>query len=692
VTTNIRPDQLERRACSAGRPSPLLQVREHTASTTRPSDLVPRAHDLGWAREHRTVIDQAQGHSGASMTGRDGCQGRLAAVGRGPAGAGLSLAVSRRARACRDGSRRIALGALTETLVIDEAGGDAPGPDNDRLLLGCKGTRREAALHGRRGRLEGGQRKKAAARPHRFRPPAGLVCDPPGRILRDPEAAVQPAVRLVFDLWEQGGSALAVGTPVTPHPRRVPHRLWGQRHEGELVWEPWRHARVLAVLHHPASAGPSVDGRTKPRTRPRPGDAPRIKGRTWRGALADGPMVLPDVHPGSLTWAQGLRHQARLDANRPVRPEERRGAVREGAAPVPGSVVCGRCGRRLGVRDLDDGTPPSAACHQAHVDGAAPTCQSRRGDGVDAAVTPPLLAAMQPAPLAISMAPLAHRAAQARPMERQWPRQLERVRYEADLARRRLLAVDPENRRVARSLARDWHEKLAAVAPLEPDSAELPTRTARPLSPAERQRILALARDLPAVWHAPTTTDAERTQRLRFVVKDVTLTRRETTMAIAIRWQPQAGTTLEIPRPLRSCDARRTNPAVVDRLRARAPRQTDRHLALWRNQHRDTPGLGGAFTASRVQWIHWQDALPRRCPEHPLAHADRPRGAGQYSAWAAAERLNVAVGTIAAWCHAGRLAYLQEAPHHPRGITLTPEVIAAWRKPVRWRWSRYAWR
>ena len=161
-------------------------------------------------------------------------------------------------------------------------------------------------------------------------------------------------------------------------------------------------------------------------------------------------------------------------------------------------------------------------------------------------------------------------------------------------------------------------------------------------------------------------------------------------MALAMRWPTQACTTLAIPRPLRSCDAPRTNPAVVDRMRALAPSQTDRHSARLRHQHGYTPGLGGPFTASKVQWIRWKYALPRSCPAHPLAHSDRPRGDGRYAARAAAELLNVAVGTLADWCHAGRLEYRQEAPHHPRWITLTPAVIAAWRKPVRRRWSRYA--
>ena len=44
----------------------------------------------------------------------------------------------------------------------------------------------------------------------RFRLPIGLVYDPVGRIVLDPDEAVQEAVRLVFTLFEQFDSALAV--------------------------------------------------------------------------------------------------------------------------------------------------------------------------------------------------------------------------------------------------------------------------------------------------------------------------------------------------------------------------------------------------------------------------------------------------------------------------------------------------
>ena len=42
-------------------------------------------------------------------------------------------------------------------------------------------------------------------------------------------------------------------------------------------------------------------------------------------------------------------------------------------------------------------------------------------------------------------------------------KQVERARYEADLAQRRYLHVDPANRLVADSLEADWNEKLRAL-------------------------------------------------------------------------------------------------------------------------------------------------------------------------------------------------------------------------------------
>ncbi len=681
ATHKVRPEHLEKLALIYVRQSTLAQVLKNVGSKARQYDLVQRALDLGWPQEHIKVVDQDQGLSGASATDRDGFQYLVAEVGLGHVGAVLSLEASRLARACSDWYRLIEICALTNTLVIDEEGVYDPCQYNDRLLLGFKGTMSAAELHWLRNRLLGGKLKKAQEGRLRFCLPAGLVYDSAGQVIHDPDEQVQQAVRLVFDLFDELSSAQAVVRHFTTHQLLFPTRHWGGVRDGELTWGALRQRRVLAILHNPAYAGAYVYGRTQTHTQLLSNEAGHMEKRTRRSKRDDWPVLLLDAHPGYITWDQFQRNQQRLDDNRTFRPENRRGAVREGAALLQGIVMCGRCGRRMTIHYLDNGVTPVYKCRQVYKQLAGPGCQSIRGDGVDGAVTRVFLEAMQPAQLEVSMAALDQMEARARQIDRQWQLRIERARYEADLARRRFLAVEPENRLVARSLERDWNEKLAEIERLERQWATLPKPTTLLASTEERQRILALAQDLPAIWHASTTTHAERKQLLRFLIKDVTLTQREPIIHIGIRWQTNALTEREIPRPKRYCELIRTNPAVLDRIRQLAPTHTDRQIATLLNQADLTSGTGKLFNIARVQATRRNYDIPTGCPESPAACPDGQRGDGRYSARATAKLLNVSVSTVSSWCQSGRLDNIQAIPRGPRWIMLTPEIIAELHKP-----------
>jgi DNA invertase Pin-like site-specific DNA recombinase len=348
----LRPEHLDRQALIYVRQSTMMQVRDHTGSTTRQYDLAERALALGWPQERVRVIDQDQGHSGASAVGRDGFQSLVAEVGLKHAGAVLCLEASRLARSCRDWYHLLEICALTDTLVIDEEGVYDPGQYNDRLLLGFKGTMSEAELHWLRQRLLGGKLAKAEQGKLRFRLPAGFLYDAAGRIILDPDEEVRGAVQLVFDLFAQLHSALAVVTHFRTHQLRFPTRLSERGRVGELVWSPLSHGRVLAILHNPFYAGAYVYGRTHTRIRLLPNEEPRIKGRTRQIKPDEWPIVLLDAHPGYIPWAQFRDNLQRLDDNRTWRAEEHRGAVREGAALLQGIVLCGRCGRQSAVGPL----------------------------------------------------------------------------------------------------------------------------------------------------------------------------------------------------------------------------------------------------------------------------------------------------------------------------------------------------
>ena len=404
--------------------------------------------------------------------------------------------------------------ALTRTLVADEEGVYDPTQYNDRLLLGIKATMSEAELHWLRQRLLGGKLEKARQGQLWLPLPTGLVYDPSGQVMLDPDEEVQQAVRLLFDLFEEVGTATAVVKAFNRQQLLFPTRLWEGTKPGELIWKPLGLQRVLAILHNPTYAGAYAYGRSQSQRRPLADQAQRVvKHRLNR------PKGLDLLTPAS---ASGLHHLGAVSASSTppgrqlhLRTQDRRGPTREGMALLQGIVLCGRCGRRMTVRYLEDGVTPVYHCSRAYHQFGEPTCQTLRGDGVDAAVARLFLAAMQPAQLEISLATLEQLEERARQIEAQWQRRLERARYEADVARRRLFAVEPENRLVARTLEQDWNEKLAEVERLERDALTWPKPTALLLSPPERQRILALAQDLPTLWQADTTTSSERKQLLQ---------------------------------------------------------------------------------------------------------------------------------------------------------------------------------
>jgi len=351
--TKLRNEHLTRPALVYVRQSTLIQVRDNTASTTRQYQLAKRAQDLGWSEPLVVVIDQDQGRSGASRTGRDGFEYLIAEVGLGRAGAVLCLEASRLARSSSDWYRLIEICALTDTLVIDEDGVYDPGQYNDRLLLGFRGTMSEAELHWLHCRLVGGKLEKAQQGTLRFRLPVGLAYDAMDQVGLDPDEEIQHAVRQVFEVFDRSKSALAVVKYFDEHGLKIPTRLWQRERQGEVVWRRLRHARVLSILHNPFYAGAYVYGRTKSRTRVLPGEVPRLKARSRRVPRVDWPIVLRDHHVGYLSWEQFLSNVHQLDDNRTFRAEDRRGAVREGGALLQG--LASTAGDLCAVGSVDRG-------------------------------------------------------------------------------------------------------------------------------------------------------------------------------------------------------------------------------------------------------------------------------------------------------------------------------------------------
>jgi hypothetical protein len=407
--------------------------------------------------------------------------------------------------------------ALVGTLIADGDGIYDPRQYNDRLLLGLKGTMSEAELHIMQQRMRQGVLAKARRGELGMAVPTGYVRRQSGEVILDPDEQVQHVIRVIFRKFEEIGTLNGVLRYLVEHHIQLGIRRRSGPDTGELEWHRPNRMTLQTLLKHPIYAGAYAYGR-------RPIDPQRkVPGYPSRGRTVAGPTgwvaLIKDQRPAYISWEQYERNLAQLAANRAR--SESRGAVRGGAALLAGLVVCGRCGCRLAVSYGERRKGHLYACTRRMIDYAEPACQNLAGPCLDQCVAEQVLAALQPAALALSLEAMQQLERERADLDRLWQQRRERAAYEAERARRSYHLVEPENRLVARSLERQWEEKLLVQQQLEEEHHRVRTAQPRLLTEAERTAIQHLATDIPALWAAPTTTVAERKEIIRQVVERV---------------------------------------------------------------------------------------------------------------------------------------------------------------------------
>ncbi len=642
IVSKVTAAHLERNAYLYVRQSTLRQVLNNTESTQRQYGLRQRAVALGWPVERIVTIDCDQGQSGASATDREGFQHLVAEVGLGRAGIVLGLEVSRLARNNADWHRLLEICALAGVLICDEDGLYDPHEFNDRMLLGLKGTMSEAELHCIRARLLGGQLSKARRGELQMALPVGLVYDPAGNVVLDPDRSVQQAIGYLFATFARTGSAHAVVQTFNAEKLLFPTRVRSGTHKGELVWMPLRHWRVLRTLHNPRYAGAFVYGRRHQRVRPdgkvTVEDVPRDK---WIA-------FLPDAHPGYINWDTFETNQTLLTANAHAHGTDRAaGPAREGPALLQGLAICGRCGTRMTVRyHTRRGVEiPDYQCLKASIEQGAPRCQTIPGGGIDTTISQVLIDTVTPVALEVALTVQTELETRADETDQLRRSHIEAARHRADLARRRYLAVDPDNRLVADNLEADWNETLRTLNDAQ-DDYERAAATATTLSETHKARIRALATDFPALWSDPATPQRERKRMTRLLIEDVTIVKTDQ-IHLHIRFRGGQTTSLTIPIPPTAAQARQTNPDTLTLLDRLLDDYTDCETADRLNAAGHRSGEGKTFTPQIVLHLRHAHQLP--------SHAQRLRTRGMLTHNEIAERLHVHRSTIKAWNHAGLL-------------------------------------
>jgi len=211
----IRAPHRDRLAVVYVRQSSPQQVLEHRESAALPYALRRRARDWEWPSERVLVIDEDQGCSGTSAKGRMGFQRLLAEVSLDHVGLVLGIEMSRLARSCKDWHPLLELCAVFGTLLADHDGLYDPRENNDRLLLGRKGTLREAELHLLQQRMHQGRLNKARRGELFNHPPIGYLRQPHGELALDPDEQVQGVVPDSTPSWSGARSTAMAAAPPT---------------------------------------------------------------------------------------------------------------------------------------------------------------------------------------------------------------------------------------------------------------------------------------------------------------------------------------------------------------------------------------------------------------------------------------------------------------------------------------------
>jgi len=563
-TSKIKASHLERLAIVYVRQSSQHQVFEHRESKARQYLLADYAAQLGWASERVLVIDDDQGSSATSAVERTGFQRLLAEVTLDHVGIVLGLEMSRLSRSDKDWHHLLELCAIFDTLLGDQDGTYDAADPNDRLVLGLKGTMSSMELHTMRSRLEKGRLFKAE-RGELFQClPSGYVKLASGGIAFDPDEQVQAVIRLVFAKFVELGTARAVCSYLRQQGIRLGIRPHFGPDRGEVSWCPAKVGTLYGILHHPFYAGAYAYGRS-------PTDPRRKHLNHSRRARKSVPMnqwkvLKRDCVPAYISWDQYLRNQEQLRQN--STGWEKLGAPRQGEALLGGLVVCGRCGRRMSIAYTSAHRGRYDCGREAALEQVQP-CPGMRAKALDRLVEAQVLAALQPAALELSLRAVEDLKSERDRLAKHWNRQQEGTRYESQLAERRYRAVDPENRLVARSLEQQWEKALQEERRLKEEFDRFQQQTPLTISADERERIDALATDIPALWSSPTTTAQDRKAMVRTIVDRVVVNVHENTehVDVTIRWAGGFVSQHEILRPVREYSQLRDFDRLIQRIR-----------------------------------------------------------------------------------------------------------------------------
>ena len=606
MNPKLNAKRLSRRAIVYIRQSSPSQLIHNQESQRRQYGLVDRARELGFSDV--TVIDDDLGRSGSGFVERPGFQRLVAEVCSGEVGAILCIEASRLARNGRDWHHLIELCGMTDTVVVDPDGIYDPSIINDRLLLGMKGTMSEFELNLLRQRSLEAIRQKAKRGELQFCLPVGLCWTPTGKIEMDPDRRVQQALHLVFAKMTELGSARQVLLWFRRQKMCLPSIV--DRPGEKAVWKLPVYNTILHLLRNPMYAGAYVFGKTEARTKVVNGRARKTIGHFK--PQSNWTVLIQEHHPGYISWERFERNQEIIASNSNMKSRMLRKSGRGGRSLLPGILRCRRCGRMLRViYSGTRGTIPRYQCNGAQISHGEDWCISFSGLRVDTAVAQQVIDVISGNAVEAALEAVDQLRNQQQQQRKTLELEVEQAQYEARLAARRYEAVDPENRLVAGELEFRWNAALQKANELSDKLKEFDASVGLASVP-DKELLMSLAQDLPAVWNAPTSDMRLKQRIVRILIHEIVVdvNEKDHEVVLLIHWAGGRHSELRVKKNRTGEHARCTSMDAIEVMRQMAIGHTDEQIAATLNRLGLQTGIGNSWNDQRVYSARRYHQLP----------------------------------------------------------------------------------
>ena len=612
----IQSQHRDRKAVIYIRQSSGHQVLTNIESRQMQHAMKEHARKLGWDDRRIEVVEADTGTTASSTAGRDAYKNLLTEVAQGQVGIVLSYESARLSRNCTDWYPLLDVCAYNDCLIADRDGVYDPATPNGRLLLGMKGILSEVELHTLRGRLIAGVQNKARRGELALALPVGLLRQEDGRVVKDPDLQVQQAIALVFRTFLDVKSA----SKVVRHLREQGLHLPRRHRNAETVWREPTVAAVVSILRNPAYAGAFVYGKTRT---VRTVDAGQVQCRQRRRDQSEWSVIVHNRYPSYISWETFQQIQTTLRDNYAEYDRNRsRGVPREGSALLQGLAYCGECGHKMVVQYKGGSR---YLCNFLRAQTQAPVCQYLPADPIDQHVIEAFFQALSPLELDLYEKAMQSRHDQHLEDKKAQDRELQRLRYEVQLARRQYDRVDPDNRLVASELERRWEMALKSLHEAEErfecvrqeHDKVVPLTVPRDV----RAAFTSIGKSLPEVWRKGPLSRTQRKELLRCLIEKVVLRRKGgDCVHLRIVWRGGAVSEANVPVPvgsLRSLTGFETMEARILDLEAQG--KSDEEIAVLLTQEGFRSPQRTTLLRSTVQTIRLRHQRIHRF------HGPRPR-------------------------------------------------------------------